>query len=492
MSRFFLIKGLCLSKHRVVSILGLSICFANLPYITNVNAANSVETLSAAAPSDPFASSDVPIDPFASGSETSIQSLAKEEETKPSEKAVFTQSVSAMTYLQLNDINQDHAFNPNLARFNEDKQLNALDYGAKLNLENRLAGLSARTRILAQYEVQDLFSASDKRTDSDELKALEAYLNWYSKDYQWQAQAGRIKTEWSNGFNWNLTNLLRPYRDQPYSDQDDLLQQEGWMMASLSRNQGDWFYQALVAELEDDDLTKVSYRANQQYVLRLGYQGGADAELILHKLPGQSLNYALSVSRLLTDAMTLRAQWSLQHQRNQATSSLLADYNGASFDESAQNAWQQVLLGAAYTTESGANFRLEYLHSEHGFSEGEWDYISSNSDTAFTNINSGLGSSADYAYMGSALDSLNYGQLRQNYLYFMYSSPLSDGLWQYRQSVQLNLDDDSQLHRLELLKSWNANLTSRFQFEAYQGCSDCEYGLNPNENTLRAVFKWDF
>jgi len=74
----------------------------------------------------------------------------------------------------------------------------------------------------------------------------------------------------------------------------------------------------------------------------------------------------------------------------------------------------------------------------------------------------------------------------------MFTSPLSDGLWQYRQSVQLNLDDDSQLHRIELLKSWNANLTSRFQFEAYQGCGDCEYGLNPNENTLRAVFKWDF
>ncbi|KJZ14919.1 hypothetical protein TW85_07480 [Marinomonas sp. S3726] len=483
MSRFFLIKELCLSKHRVAQILGLSVCFAGSFYMANV---------SAAAPVDPFAASDVPTDPFASGSETSILSLVKEEEIKPSVKAVLTQSVSAMTYLQLNDINQDHAFNPNLARFNEDKQLNALDYGAKLNLEDSLAGLSARTRILAQYEVQDLFGSSDERTDSDELKALEAYLNWYSKDYQWQAQAGRIKTEWSNGFNWNLTNLLRPYRDQPYSDQDDLLQQEGWMMASLSRNQGDWFYQALVAELEDDDLTKVSYRANQQYVLRLGYQGGADAELILHKLPGQSLNYALSVSRLLTDAMTLRAQWSLQHQRSQTTSSLLADYNGTSFEESAQSAWQQVLLGAAYTTESGANFRLEYLHSEHGFSEGEWDYISSNSDTAFTNINSGLGSSSDYAYMGSALDSLNYGQLRQNYLYFMYSSPLSDGLWQYRQSVQLNLDDDSQLHRLELLKSWNANLTSRFQFETYQGCSDCEYGLNPNENTLRAVFKWDF
>ncbi|WP_438464469.1 hypothetical protein [Marinomonas sp. PE14-40] len=446
----------------------------------------------AEAPADPFASSDVPIDPFASGSEISIQPLAKEEEVKPSESYVLTHSVSAMTYLQLNDINQDHAFNPNLAQFNEDKQLNVLDYGAKLNLEDSLAGLSARTRILAQYEVQDLFGSSDERRDSDELKALEAYLNWYSKDYQWQAQAGRIKTEWSNGFNWNLTNLLRPYRDQPYSDQDDLLQQEGWVMASLSRNQGDWFYQALVAELENDDLTKVSYRANQQYVLRLGYQGGADAELILHKLPGQSLNYALSVSRLLTDAMTLRAQWSLQRQRNQTASSLLADYSGTSFDESAQSAWQQVLLGAAYTTESGANFRLEYLHSEHGFSEGEWDYISSNSDTAFTNINSGLGSSADYAYMGSALDSLNYAQLRQNYLYFMYSSPLSDGLWQYRQSVQLNLDDNSQLHRLELLKSWNANLTSRFQFETYQGCSDCEYGLNPNENTLRAVFKWDF
>ena len=446
----------------------------------------------AAAPADPFATPEVPADPFADVSvATKPENALTASDTKQS-KPIVSHTLSAMSYFQSNDINQNHAFNPNLTQFNEDQKVTALDYGAKLNLEGSLAGLSARTRILVQYEVQDLFASSDERRDSDELKALEAYLNWYSKDYQWQVQAGRIKTEWSNGFNWNLTNLLRPYRDQPYSDQDDLLQQQGWNMAHLKYSQGPWFYQALVAELTDDDVTGVSYQANQQYVLRLGYQGGADAELILHKLPGQATNYAISVSRLLGEATTLRAQWSLQHQRDQNATVLLADYNSASFNQSDKSAWQQALLGIAYTTASGANYRLEYLHTEHGYSDAEWNYISRNSSTASSNISNGVGSGSDYSYISSSLASLNYAQLRQNYLYFMYSSPLSDGLWQYRQSVQLNLDDDSQLHRLELLKSWNANLTSRFQLESYQGCSDCEYGLNPNENTLRAVFKWDF
>ena len=432
-----------------------------------------------------------PVDPFASLDNTSTERVTEDVlVADPVSTSNLTQTLSAKVYYQANDINQDHSFNPNLTTFNENKQVMALDYGAKLTLNDIASGLTARTRLLAQYDVQNVFQSDDQ--EADELKALEAYLNWYSEDYQWQGQVGRIKTEWSNGFNWNLTNLLRPYRDQPYADQDDLLQQKGWNMASLSRNQGAWFYQALVAELEDNELTGTRYQANQQYVLRLGYQGGADAELILHKLPGQSVNYAVSISRLLSDAMTLRAQWSLQHQRDQKASELLADYNGTSFDQSSQTAWQQVLLGVAYTAESGANFRLEYLHTEQGFSDGEWDYISKNSANAYSNITNGIGSSADYAYITASLDSLNYAQLRQNYLYFMFTSPLSDGLWQYRQSVQLNLDDESQLHRMELLKSWNANLTSRFQFESYQGCRDCEYGLNPNENTLRAVFKWDF
>ena len=440
-----------------------------------------VEVLSAA-PADPFASMTTVTEPTVLAGQKSPVGV----ETQSNK---FSQTLSVTSYYQANDVNQQHAFNPNLIEFSESKQLIALDHAAKLALDDEVTGLSARTRVVAQYEVQDEFSANSQ--DEDEFKALEAYLNWHSQDYLWQGQFGRIKTEWSNGFNWNLTNLLRPYRDQPYSDQDELLQQEGWNMASLRFTQGSWFYQALVAELEDNNVTGVTYQANQQYVLRMGYQGGSDAELILHKLPGQSLNYALSISRLLSDAITLRAQWSLKHQRDQETS-LLTDYKGSSFDQGSQSTWQQVLLGGAYTSESGANFRLEYLYSEHGFSDDEWDYIAANSDTAYSNISNSIASSVDYAYMTSSLDSLNYSQLRQNYLYFMFTSPLSDGLWQYRQSVQLNLDDDSQLHRIELLKSWNANLTSRFQFEAYQGCSDCEYGLNPNENTLRAVFKWDF
>jgi hypothetical protein len=36
---------------------------------------------------------------------------------------------------------------------------------------------------------------------------LEAYLNWTSDDYTWQWQLGRIKTQWSTGFNWTRISV---------------------------------------------------------------------------------------------------------------------------------------------------------------------------------------------------------------------------------------------------------------------------------------------
>ena len=387
--------------------------------------------------------------------------------TKQTTTSAYQHDLSLLAYYQHNNINEENILNPNLVKFSDIKELSVLDWKIKANWQNNIQG---RARTIGQYQKNGLESSSD-------IKVLEAYLSWTSDDYAWQWQVGRIKTQWSNGFNWNLTNLLKPYRDRPYIDLDDPNQQQGWDMASVRYTRGQWFYNLLVADYDSDTTTR-----NQQYIARLGYQGSNDYALIIHKLPNQRLNYAASFSRLLNDAITFRFEWSLLHQREQQTQILLA--------QSDSGHWQKYLFGGAYTFASGSNFRIEYLNTAHGFTTNQWQEISNKSVIANSNITTGQGRDGDYNYLGAALNSLNYGQLRENYLYLIFSSPQSNKLWQYRQSIQLNLDDNSQLHRLELLKSWNNHLTSRLQFEVFNGCQQCEYGLNPNENSIRLVVNW--
>ncbi|SFC32338.1 hypothetical protein [Pseudoalteromonas denitrificans] len=401
------------------------------------------------------AQSNIPEDPFAQ-----VSSI------KPSP---YDHDIDLLAYYQNNQVNNNHLFNPDLVEFNSETQMAIFDWQANAHWKNNLQG---KSRVILQ---------SDKNTveTNTNAKVLEANLTWTSEDYSWQWQVGRIKTQWSNGFNWSLTNLLKPYRDRPYIDLDDPVQQKGWDMINVRYTKNKWFYQFVIAEFNNE-----THKNKQQYTARVGYQGINDYSLIIHKQPSQDLDFAVSFNRLINDAITFKMEYSFLHQREQQTSSLFSGIQ--------KNRWQKYLLGSAFTSESGSNYRLEYLNTAHGFSKSEWQIITDNSTQANTNISNNQGSTEDYNYLSAALNSLNYGQLRQNYLYFIYTSALSNNLWQYRQSLQLNIDDNSQLHRLEFLKSWNNHLTSRLQLELFNGCNNCEYGLNPNENSIRLVLNWAF
>lgn len=411
----------------------------------------------------------------------SLQSWAKNTipddpftESKKVTPKQYEHKTRIQTYVQNNKINGEQSFNPSLVEFNQNKQLAVIDWQVKTQWQSNF---QARARTIAQYQHTDNQSETD-------TTVLEAYINWTSDDYAWQWQLGRIKTQWSTGFNWNLTNLLKPYRDRPYIDLDDLNQQKGWDMATIKFNQNNWFYQLIIA----DYITKAKNH-KQQYIARLGFQGSHDFSLLLHKQPNQNLNYAASYNKLITDDMTMRFEWSLLHKRDQETQILLSENN---LVQNEIKRWQKLLVGAGYTLDSGHNFRLEYLNTKHGFTRDEWSEISTKSTTAYQNVINNQASAQDYNYLSASLNSLSQGQLRQNYLYLMYATPISNALWQYRQSMQFNLNDNSQLHRLELLKSWNNHLTSRLQFELFNGCKNCEYGLNPNQHSMRLVFNWAF
>jgi len=406
------------------------------------------------------AQSNIPDDPFTNNQKTTPEQ--------------YDHKISIQIYLQANNTNDQQSFNPGLVEFEQNNQLAVLDWQVKSHWQSNF---QARARTIAQYQ------HSDTENDAD-VTVLEAYLTWTSDDYAWQWQLGRIKTQWSTGFNWNLTNLLKPYRDRPYIDLDEPKQQKGWDMATVRYSKNNWFYHVVIADFDAENQSH-----KQQYIARIGYQGSHDFSFLLHKQPEQSVNYAASYSRLITDNITMRFEWSLLQDREQQTQVLL-DETG--LDENKSEQWQKYLLGAGYTLTSGHDFRIEYLNTQHGFTNDEWSEISNKSTTAYQNIINNQANASDYNYLSAALNSLNQGQLRQNYLYLMYASPLSTELWQYRQSMQVNLNDNSQLHRLELLKSWNNHLTSRLQFELFNGCDNCEYGLTPNQHSTRLVFNWAF
>jgi len=386
-------------------------------------------------------------------------------------KASYSHQVVAQSYYQANKINRDNQFNPNLINFPNYQQLSVVDWQLKSHWQSNIQFTS---RAIASYEKSNI-------DDDKNLDLLEGYFSGHSDDYAWQWQLGRVHTQWSNGFNWHLMNVLSPYRNRPYIDIDNPIQQKGWDILSIKYQHQQWFYQLLVA-----DYQRTRTATHQlQYVARLGYQGRNDLSLLVHKIPEQKASIAASYNRLLNNNMSLRAQWKQSSIREQSTQVLIGS-------QTQRKQYQQALLGLGYTVDAGHDFRLEYLYSQHGFDEADWAHISKRSLLAYHNIFNRRGNGDDYAYLGAALSSLGLGQLRQRYLYLSYASPLSERLWQYRQSVQVNLDDDSQLHRLTLLKSWNNNLTSRVQLEAFNGCSQCEYGLTPNKHNIRFVLNWAF
>ncbi len=428
-----------------------------------------------AEPADPFA------DPFGTPTAEQTDPFAQPDpfSSTPVETTVespYQHELSLLGYYQNNNVNEGNRFNPGLTEFSDDQQLGVLDWQVKAQWTPNLQG---RLRTTLQWQRDSL--PADSHSDS-KAKVLEGYLNWTSDNYAWQGQIGRIKTEWSNGYNWSLTNLLRPYRDRPFIDLDDPEQQVGWDMVTLGYTSGNWHYSVLAADL---DLDEGDDNPSRQYVTRVGYQGSHDYELILHKIPGQTLDAAASFSSLLSDNITFRMEWSLQHQREQDEASL-------NLSEPDKSTFNKFLIGGAYTAPGGTNFRLEYLKSQHGFTDEQWQQVRNNSAIAYRNIINNQASGDDYNYLGNGLSSLANGQLRQNYLYLMITSKVSEDLWQYRQSVQVTLDDDSQLHRLELMKSWGEHLSGRLQWEVFNGCNTCEYGLNPNKNSLRLVMKWTF
>ncbi|NQY62553.1 MAG: hypothetical protein HRT38_02330 [Alteromonadaceae bacterium] len=414
---------------------------------------------------DPFADDPFADDPFKN--EVLESELLKSEVLK--ENSNHKNRVELKSYYQNNSLRSEHPFNPfnpGEALFSEGTKFISLDIALESDWQNQW---KTRARIYAE-------DIADGTTDAVDTYLLEGLAQWQSKDRNLVIELGRSKPQWSNGYNYDIANMLQPQRTLPYIDQDNALQSKGWDMVSGQYFNGLWSFAGYLVSSDNPYID-----TDTEVVFRLGYQKDDSFSLLLHKVEGQSLSFGATYSSLLTDSITLRAEWT-RHSYRQTLNTLQIKQ---------KSDYHRLVVGSTYTADTGWSLTGEYFYNEHGASKQEWDNLTLDAAASASLLreNQSTEPTADYA---KGLDLMNQGWLRERYVSLMFMSMETEDLWQLRLSSQLSLDDDSQLYRFELLKSLNDNLSMRLQWQYFNGCELCEFGLNPSSNNIRLTASWLF
>jgi hypothetical protein len=415
---------------------------------------------------DPFVNRDTPDDPFAS-QEADLLIEAK--------SSIHDIRTELKGYYQYNSLREYHPFNPYLndTQWLDDSKKNlGLDIAVESNWSTRW---TSRIRAFSRYQ-----SFDREKPDKKKSSLLEAAVRWNADNNRLNFELGRRKPQWSEGYSYDIANLLQPQRTKPYVDQDDPLQNKGWDMFSFQYIDESWSYSGFWVDSESE-----FYQSNSEFVLRLAYQGDHTASFILHQITYNQLAMAVTFGGLLSDNLSLRTEWTAHPYRQKM---LITD------SDVTNEYYQRLVIGANYTADSGWSLLVEMFHNQHGLSDSEWQQQSSVISAAALRIinEQSPDPAVDYGLAFSGFDYIRSGWLRKNYLSLLLTSIETENSWQLRLNNQLNIDDKSYLSRLELIKSINDNLSARFQIENFSGCDVCEYGLNPNESTSRIVFSWLF
>ena len=415
---------------------------------------------------DPYASIESPNDPF---------SDVEAGEVVDDELSIHDIRAELKGYFQNNDLRDYHPFNP----YSNDNQWlddSIKHLGLDISLESSWnSRWSSRIRAFNRYQ-----SFGSDKSDLNKTSLLEAAISWRAENNRLNFELGRRKPQWSEGYSYDIANLLQPQRTKPYVDQDDPLQSKGWDMLSLQYIDEYWSYSGYYLNSESE-----FYDSNSEFVLRLAYQGDNSASLILQQITEDQLAMAITFGRLLTDNLSLRTEWTA-HPYRQKT--LIGD------SEELNDYYYRLVAGANYTADSGWSLLTELFYNQHGLTDNEWQQNSLAIAAAAARVLSeqSLDPVADFELAFKGFDFIRSGWLRRNYLSLLYTSAETANSWQMKLYSQLNLDDNSFLTRVELIKSFNDHLTARFQVESFNGCELCEYGLNPNERSSRLVFSWLF
>ncbi len=393
----------------------------------------------------------------------------------------------AATFRQLDDIRYEPYLDSGSTSFQNTENQVFLDVGLQANIVQN-ANVTFRS-ILFQNLIHTN-TGKDIRNDESEL--LEGYLSHYNAVQTTGYKIGRYRPTWSQGYNWTPVDMLYPKYNRPSFDRDDINQQKGWDMVHLDQRFNQWsigFYLVDVdsSTQEDAGITPIfgDESTEYQWAARLNYESSSDISLILHQLENHSVNFGLTLSRLLSHSISVRMEVARESLRELPKISSL-EYV---LDES--EGYVKGVIGSQISFQAGWDATFEYLYNEHGYTDDEWDQLTNNVNLAKVNLQSAEAAQS-YAFLGDSLTLLNIGQLRQHYLYLMGANTRSGHAFQYRQSLQIGLDDESFLHSVELIQNWNEAFSSRFQVQWFVGCRQCEYGILPSNHSMRFSLYYDF
>ncbi|WP_281557911.1 hypothetical protein [Thalassomonas sp. RHCl1] len=393
------------------------------------------------------------------------------------ENSVHQSRIELKSYYQDNKLRNSHPFNPGEVKFADGITQVSLDVELESQWQSQW---KTRARIYQRYLQENL---SGKNQDSSDSHLLEGLVQWQSDNRDLVIEAGRSKPQWSNGYSYDIANMLQPQRTLPYIDQDNALQSKGWDMISGQYFSGPWSFATYLVASDSRYLD-----ADTEAVLRLGYQQDDAFSLLLHKIDGQDLSFGATYSSLLSDAITFRAEWTRHSYRQ------IEPLQVNSWQTKDKSNYQRFVVGSTYTADTGWSLTGEYFYNGHGAGEKEWQNLTDDAKASAERIKQNQSSdpATDYNNAFAGLAFMGQGWLRERYLSVMFMSAESDNLWQLRLSSQISLDDDSQLHRFELLKSFTDNLSARLQWQVFNGCELCEYGLNPSKNNIRLTASYLF
>ena len=393
-----------------------------------------------------------------------------------------------------NSIRKNNPVNPDnkLITYNDGSVVLKLDiiWNPKLT-----ESLTFRTRSILKYEYEWLESGTD---DDFSRYFMEGYFQWVNSERTITLDLGKEKIDWGVSSGWTPINVLIPL-PQTNDEYNEDIDNEGLGLLNFEYANYNITANLIIAQLkkESDDSGNQKQSAFKLSTNIEPWELG----LVNHQAENSAPSNGLYFSGLLTGALELHGEWVRTSERNRQV--LEKKYDGYyvntlyqptyySLEDDEQNKnFDKTLIGAKYTFPNDSILTLEYYHTDHGYTNEEWESFKDgikevNTSNAWDNdsFNSSQGNMYSgylYSVTGILSDTRNKKNfdLRQNYLFLNFFSGESDNLWEWQYFLRLNLDDKSHTHTSILNKSWNDLFKTEFSAVIYQGDTYSEYGLSP-------------
>jgi len=378
---------------------------------------------------------------------------------------------------------QDHLLNPEerLFSFDDYKTQTSID----LEWNPEISGsLNFRSRQAIEYMTSDLDSAT-------KWYLLEGYLQWENQAQDLIIDVGKIKLEWGSGYAWKPAQVLFP-KDSGLSINNE--SQEGLEMVQMEVVIDHTTSTLLIAKKDNDTDLEDNSQRQAVFHLSLKFQPW-EVSMLHHETTEEIKTTGLSFSGLLSDAWEIHGEWTRTNSRDRSTIIKASDgvkigsiYLPARFEyqpaEVNEN-FDRFLFGTQYTFTNSVNIIIELYRTTHGYNDDEWGLIKTGISEAHRDNdwkNSGFNSVNGNPYVGflrQTMGLLELDDLRQNYLFFRWTTGESDDLWEWEQIFKLNLDDQSHMSMGTLHKSWTDSIKTELSCNFFIGDAESEQELNP-------------